>query len=190
MTDVEKDYENIRLKIMSEVNEKFDELANDFNDNGTEFSRALKTQIENERENTKKEIENIWSYTKSKLVSIEQGQKLFYDDIFPKIINKVEVAVKMSRDAALCTVEARKSADDARVYLRASIIVIVVAFIGIVGTTVWNGISQGGKLKAQVDNQGEMITALKDKLKQDADNQSETVEMLMKLHKTLEKKLK
>jgi hypothetical protein len=183
----ENEIENMRLRLMAEVNERFDEIVRDLNDNGTEFARSLEQEIESMRESTKKEFKNIWSYMKSKLVSIEQGQKLFYDDIFPKILSKVEVAVKMARDAALCTVEARKSADDARVYLRASIIVIVVAFIGIVGTTVWNGISQGGKLKTQVDNQGKMITALNDKLRQDADNQTETVKILEKLHKTLER---
>lgn len=102
----ENEIENMRLRLMAEVNERFDEIVRDLNDNGTEFARSLEKEIVVMRNSVKKEVENVWSYLKSKLVSIETGQKMLYDPkdgIMTKILGKVDMAVKMARDSAACT---------------------------------------------------------------------------------------
>jgi len=110
----------VRLRILKEVNEKFDEVLQELNENGTEFARLLAKEVENMRVNTKKELENVWSFVKSKLVSIEQGQKLFYDEIFPKLTNKIEVAISMARDSASCTAACLESNKEAKQMIKES----------------------------------------------------------------------
>lgn len=113
MDDV-KELENIRLNLITEMNDKFDEILKDLNENGTEYSRMLKKDLDVMRENATRDFEEIWSFTKSKLVSVEQGQKLFYENIFPRLMNKIELAVKMARDSAQCTSESFDTVKDAK----------------------------------------------------------------------------
>lgn len=113
MDDV-KELENIRLNLITEMNDKFDEVLKDLNENGTEYSRMLKKDLDVMRENATRDFEEIWSFTKSKLVSVEQGQKLFYENIFPRLMNKIELAVKMARDSAQCTSESFDTVKDAK----------------------------------------------------------------------------
>lgn len=92
--------ENARLRIMGEMNKRFDEVLSELHQRGTEYSRRLATEIENDRERVTKELEDIWSYSKSKLISIEAGQKMFYEEILPKLLEKIDITVGMTRDAA------------------------------------------------------------------------------------------
>lgn len=193
---------NLRLEIMAEVNQKiteafnqFDEITRELDKDGTEFSRSLKAEIEEMKKSLKSELENVWSYLKSKLVSIEAGQKMLYDPqngIMTKVLNKVEAAIKMSRDAAMCTAEANKaaenaakSADDTRIFVRTNIFVTAITFLGILITVVTFGVSYTEKLRDDAKAQKDMIAAMQEKITQDAANQQETVSMMKKLYDRL-----
>lgn len=195
--------QNMRLTIMNEVNEKFNEvnaqfdaLIEELNRDGTEFSRALQKDIENMRKNIQKEMKEVWSYLKSKLVSIEAGQKMLYDPkdgIMTKVLNKADAAVTMARDSALCTANSKKAAEnsetsakEAKVYVRTNIFVTALTFLGILITVVTFGVTYTGKLTSDAENQKKMIKALNAKLVQDAANQKETVDMMEKLYKKLQ----
>lgn len=196
---------NLRLEIMAEVNakfleanEKFDEIIRDLDREGTEFSRSLKGEILEMKNKLKNEIENVWSYLKSKLVSIEAGQAMLYDPkdgIMTKVLNRVDAAVKMSRDAAQCTAGASKAAEDAaksanetRIFVRTNIFVTALTFLGILITVVSFGVSYASKLREDTHNQKAMIAALQEKITQDAANQQQTVNMLDKLYHRLGEK--
>jgi hypothetical protein len=116
-----QELQNLRLRIMAEVNEKvkeindqFDEIISGLDKDGTEFARSLKAEIVGMKKGVKKEMENVWSYLKSKLVSIEAGQKMLYDPgegIMSKTLEKAEMAVKMARDSAACTAACLKAVE-------------------------------------------------------------------------------
>lgn len=183
------DLENIRLRVMADVNERFAEVNDQFDaivkeldKNGTEFSRSLKAEIETMRKGVKKEMENVWSYLKSKLVSIEAGQKMLYDPkegIMTKLLDKTEAAVKMARDSAECTAACQKAVEaskdylekqdekhveevsvyqafvrDSRLYMLIFIVTIAAASIGGIGLGV-------AKLIQDHNNQVETVTYLK-----------------------------
>lgn len=199
-----QEMQNLRLTIMAEVNEKigeandqFDAIIKELDREGTEFARALKVEIESMKRGVKEELENVWSYLKSKLVSIEAGQKMLYDPkdgIMTKVLNKVDAAVKLSRDAALCTANANQAAEnasgsakEAKIFVRTNIFVTALTFLGILVSVVTFGVSYTGKLREDAENQKKMIAALHEKLVQDAANQKETVTMMEKLYKKLGK---
>lgn len=187
--------ELLRLQIMEEVNLKFDALMKDLNNDGSEFSRTLRRELTELKKNTTKEIEEVYNYISSKLVSIQTGQKLLYDPkdgILSKALSKVEVAVKMATDSAVCTTEAKKAADmslksaeEARDYIRTNIFVTALTFLGILLTViggVWYSID-----RAKTDDvyQNRIVKALQDKIVQDATNQNRTEEIMNKLYKKL-----
>jgi hypothetical protein len=107
---IEIQLENAKLKILAEMNEKIDETVSELNDKGTEFARRLAAEIKTEKEKVATELEELWSFTKSKLISIEAGQKLFHQEIVPNLMNKMEVTVGMARDAAAYTAQSGKDA--------------------------------------------------------------------------------
>jgi hypothetical protein len=185
-TDAE--IELLRLKVMEDVASKFDALIKVFNENGSEFSRALKNEMIILKRETEKQVDEIYSYIASQLVSIQAGQKMLYDPrdgLLTKALNKVEMAVKMSTDAAACTVEARKAANDAALYIRANIFVTAITFLGILVTVVGGYFVFLEKNSEDDKNQNTMIIALQEKIKQDANNQRETITMMQKLYKKL-----
>lgn len=180
----EQELELVRLRIMADVDCRFETVMKELNMNGSEFSRALRKEMNSLRLNTEEKIKEVWSWVTSHLVSIEAGQKMLYDPkdgLIQKALNKVEAAVKMATDAAACTVEARKAADDAKLYIRANIFVTAVTFLGILVTVVGGYFAFIGKTRDEISNQRAMVTALQEKLKQDADNQVETVQILKDL---------
>jgi len=202
MTD--EQIQNMRLTIMSEVNEKlaeanaqFDEIVSALDKEGTEFARQLKNDITHMREGVKNEIENVWSYMKSKLVSIEAGQHMLYnskDGLLKKALDKVDMAVKMSRDAAECTTGAKEAAetakgaaDEAKTFIRTIIFVTAITFLGILITVVTFGVNYSSKITRDTTNQDKMIEALNEKIVQDKKNQKETIEMMEKLYNKLGK---
>jgi len=182
---------------LAEANAQFDEIANALDKEGTEFSRQLKNDIVHMREGVKSDIENVWSYMKSKLVSIEAGQHMLYnskDGLLKKALDKVDMAVKMSRDAAGCTtgaMEAAKAAtgaaDEARIFIRTNIFVTAITFLGILVTVVTFGINYSNKINKDTTNQDKMIHALNEKIVQDKNNQKETIEMMKQLYNRLGK---
>lgn len=153
--------ETARLKILNEVNEKFDEILTDLHQRGTEFSRSLAKEVETMKANTTREIEDIWSWSKSKLVSIEQGQKMFYDEIFPKLMNKIEVAVGMSRDSATCTAAALKSVEHAEGFVKDSRKYILVLMTGLFLALLPMSVASIIKLVQDHNNQVETVSYLK-----------------------------
>jgi hypothetical protein len=164
-----KEFENLRLIIMAEVNDKlhetnrqFDDIIRDLEREGTEFSRGLQVEIENINKNLK------------------------------RVQNQVDQAVKMSGDSAVCTSEANKaainsakSADETRIYVRTNIFVTAITFLGILITVVTFGISYNSKIHEDTINQKKMIYALQEKITQDAANQQETVAMMKQLYDRL-----
>jgi hypothetical protein len=155
------EFETTRLKILNEVNEKFDEILTDLHQRGTEFSRSLAKEVEAMKANTTKEIEDIWSWAKSKLVSIEQGQKLFYDEIFPKLMNKVGVAVDMAKDSATCTAAALKSVEKSEKFVNDSRKYILILMAGLFTALLPVSIASVVKLFQDHNNQVETISYLK-----------------------------
>lgn len=183
------DLENIRLRVMAEVNDKFEEVNEQFDaivkeldKNGTEFSRALKAEIQTMREGVKEEMKNVWSYLKSKLVSIETGQKMLYDPkegIMTKLLEKTQAAVKMARDSAECTAACQKALEESKDYLEKqeakhlvevdtykkfvgdSRLYMLIFIVSIVGASL-AGIGLGvAKLIQDHNNQVETVTYLK-----------------------------
>lgn len=202
MTD--EQIHNMRLTIMTEVNEKltkanaaFDEIVQALDRDGTEFARQLKSDIEHMREGVKSDIENVWSYMKSKLISIEAGQNMLYnskDGLLKKALDKVDMAVKMSRDAAECTTGAKEAAEtakgsveEAKTFIRTNIFVTAATFLGIFITVVTFVVNYSSKITRDTTNQAKMIEALNEKIVQDKQNQKETIEMMKKLYNKLGK---
>lgn len=189
----EQDLKLLRLRIMTEVNKRFDELLEELNANGSEFSRALKKEVERLEKETHDHIEEVYSYMKSKLVSIEAGQQMLYDPndgLLTKILKKAEATVKMATDSAACTVEARKAAEDARGFVRSNILVnagTLVAVIGLFVTMLIFVISFTAKMQEQLTAQQAVVKAMEEKIRQDAGNQHETVAILKDLKVELKK---
>lgn len=122
MTEEENIIELARMKFMQEVDRRFTVLILELDSKGTEHSRVLEAQVIQDREKAADEFERVWSFTKSKLVSIEMSQQLFYNELYPRLMKKTEEAVKMSRDAAGCTKLAADSARDARASARSGVL--------------------------------------------------------------------
>lgn len=157
----ESQTENERLRILNEVNVKFNEVLDELNGKGTEFSRSLAKEIEAMKNTTAKELDNLWSWSKSKMVSIEQGQKLFYGDIFPKLMNKVGAAVDMSRDSAMCTAAALKSVEKAEGFVKDSRKYILVLMTGLFAVLLPLSIASIMKLVQDKNNQIETVSYLR-----------------------------
>jgi hypothetical protein len=181
----EQDYEGLKARMMIDVDRRLDELVIDMNSKGTEYSRCLSDRMEQIRKDVQREIGEVWSFTKSKLISIETWHNFFNNDIFPRLERKIGEAVKMAESASCNTIisrdaakEAKKSVDQARIFLATTIITLAVALIGIVGTSVY-------KIVSDKQDQGAMILALQEKIHQDALNQLETVNYLKELEKAL-----
>jgi hypothetical protein len=181
----EQDYEGLKARMMIDVDRRLDELVIDMNSKGTEYSRCLSDRMEQIRKDVQREIGEVWSFTKSKLISIETWHNFFNNDIFPRLERKIGEAVKMAESASCNTIisrdaakEAKKSVDQARFFLATTIITLAVALIGIVGTSVY-------KIVSDKQDQGAMILALQEKIHQDALNQRETVNYLKELEKAL-----
>lgn len=155
------EFETVRLKIINEVNEKFDGILTDLHNKGTEYSRNLAKEVEVMKGNTTKEIDNIWSWSKSKLVSIEQSQKLFYEEIFPKLTNKVVVAVDMARDSATCTAAALKSVERSEGFVKDSRKYILILMSGLFLALLPMSVASIIKLVQDHKNQVETVSYLK-----------------------------
>ena len=186
--ETKESLELLRMQIMEDVNLKFDSLMVGLNSNGSEFSRSLKRELNELKKETTKEIAEVYDYVSSKLVSIQTGQKLLYDPkdgILTKALNKVEVAVRMATDAAVCTTEARKSADESRDYIRTNIFVTALTFLGILVTVIGGVWYVMDRAKIDDVNQGKVIKALQDKIVQDAHNQERTELIMNKLYTKL-----
>lgn len=191
VTMTEQEMELLRLKIMEEVNLRFDELVTELNCNGSEYSRALSKELDEMKAKAKRDLDEVWSYVKSQLVSIEQGQKMLYDPkdgLLTKVLRKAEEAVRVAQDSARCTAAAQKAAErsegfakEANFYVRGSIVVTIVAFLGIVGTEVYRVIDANSKAHVELQQQKAMVEALQKKLEQDDKNQVQTAKLLVQI---------
>ena len=186
----ENEFELMRMRIMSDVNVRFDEVIKELNEKGTEYARRLKAEMAELKEKTKRDIEELLSWSKSHLLSIEQTHKTVYDPkdgIMTMALKKVELAVKMAVDAAECTAAARKAADDAKLYIRANIFVTAITFLGILVTVVGGYLAFIGKSQSEVRQGKEMVDALQKKLIQDDQNQKQLMEALSVMMHDLKK---
>jgi len=195
LPDTKESLELLRMQIMEDVNTKFDALLKGLNDSGSEFSRSLKRELIELKKSTAKEIAEVYDYVSSKLVSIETGQKLLYDPkdgILTKALSKVEVAVRMATDSAVCTAEAKKASErsessskESRDYIRTNIFVTALTFLGILVTVI--GVVWYVMDRAKIDdtNQSKIIKALQDKIVQDANNQQRTEIIMNRLYSKL-----
>jgi len=202
----------IEIKLMELKNEfdgYFRRIIKELDEKGTEYSRSLKSELSSMKEKAKLEMDEIWSYVKSHLISIEHGQNILYDPkdgILTVILKKAEQAIKFAGESAECTAEAAHAArdaeaaaaktelsskaaadaaDDVKRYSRASIFVTATTFVGIVITVLTLYLTIANRAKDELKNQETMIIALHDKLQQDSENQKQTVEIMEKLYKTL-----
>jgi hypothetical protein len=185
----EIELENLRLKIMDEINKRFEEVLHDLNENGSEFSRNIKLEILELRDNTKKEIEELWSWSKSQLLSIKQGQQMMYDPkdgLITIALRKVQEAVKMAQDSALCTIAAQKASEKAEMAADGAKQAVDKVWIAILLPVIGSAIIWlATQFWIAGPKQDALVKEMKAKLEQDAKNQVETIGMLNELKKEL-----
>jgi hypothetical protein len=191
----EKDLELLRKEVMEEVDVRFNALIRELDEKGSEFSRSLAKDVEAMKKKAKEDIEELWSWSKSQLVSIEQGQRILYDPkdgLLAVALRKVSEAVKFAQDAALCTAASNQSADraaraaeDTRAFVRTNIFVTAITFLGILITVVTFAVTYSSKSKEESRDAKALIAAMNEKIEQDAANQRETVGLMNKLYRKL-----
>jgi hypothetical protein len=138
-----------------------------------------------------KEIEN---YLNGKLKSDLNDIRVIFDKMIKDISGLKNLMQFDEKDtgnrlkaAEKAVVDSEKIAKDSLFYVRANVFVTAITFLGILITIIFGYLTFLKKDSTGSDKQDRMIQALEEKIKQDRDNQNQTIGMMDKLYKRLEK---
>jgi hypothetical protein len=180
-----------RYEILEAMNARFGEIVKELNNNGSALSKELAEEVKKNFLDNQVEHKALKDWMKYELDTLKTTNKIILEPdrgLIPRMEKKVETAIALASDACksnadskLLVIESKKEVGKASWYLMANVFILVAFAVGAFAVYV----ELASKASKDLVNQGAMISALHEKLKQDADNQNRTEAIMNKLYKKL-----